>query len=395
MSRLGSVGTVVEVGILLFLVVMVTGQVLGQPVLLGFVETGSMQPTLDPGDGFVAVPAAIAGEVEPGDVVVYRAETIQGGGLTTHRVVETTDRGFVTRGDDNPFTDQDGGEPPVKRAQIVAVVWQPTGTVLAIPGVGTLVTGTQDVLTAIQQGLTRLLGTNTLLGTQGLVYLLLALSLLGYAADVVFENSERPRRRSRSRESGTSARLLMGAFAAAVVLAATVTMVAPSGSQGFGVVSSERDSPGIDVIERGGTESTTYVLGNGGAVPMVTYLEPATDGVDVQPRTVVIPGQETVNATLTLSAPPETGYYRRFVSEHRYLFVLPEPTIRALYEVHPWLPILAIDLVLAIPFYLVGIRLLGTGRVRSRSRDAPSSVRRVRSRLSYWMRTASTGEDDE
>jgi len=45
---------------------LVAGQLLGQPILLSFVETGSMQPTLDPGDGFVAVPASLAGPVGVG-----------------------------------------------------------------------------------------------------------------------------------------------------------------------------------------------------------------------------------------------------------------------------------------------------------------------------------------
>jgi signal peptidase len=79
-----------------------------------------MEPTLEPGDGFVAVPAELAGPIDDGDVIVFEAETIQGGGLTTHRVVDETDRGFITRGDANPFTDQDDSEPPVKRAQVVA-----------------------------------------------------------------------------------------------------------------------------------------------------------------------------------------------------------------------------------------------------------------------------------
>lgn len=40
------------------------GQVLGYPILLGFIETGSISPTLEPGDGLVAVPTAINGNVE-------------------------------------------------------------------------------------------------------------------------------------------------------------------------------------------------------------------------------------------------------------------------------------------------------------------------------------------
>jgi len=370
-----------EAALLVFLVAMIVGQVLGQPVLLGFVTTGSMEPTLEPGDGFVAIPAELAGPVEEGDVVTFRAKEIQGGGLTTHRVVGETERGYVTRGDANPFTDQDGDEPPVKGEQIVAVVWQPGGTVLAIPGVGALVTGSQDLLTTAQRQLAALLGTRSLLGPQGLAYFLVALSLAGYAADVVFGSDRERSERSRSRDNGLDTRLVVGAFAAAVVLSATAAMVGPAGPQEFGVVSADFDSPGVRVIEQGTSESTRYVIGNGGFVPVVAYFEPTTEGIDVQPREQVVSPRSTVNATLTLSAPPETGYYRRYVVEHRYLLVLPQPTIRSLYSVHPWLPIVVIDGLLGGSFYALGRLLVDTGRVRSRSREGRS----LRGRLRGWF----------
>jgi len=363
----------------IFLVAMVAGQVLGQPILLGYVTTGSMQPTLDPGDGFVAIPSALADSIEAGDVVTFRAEDVQGGGLTTHRIVETTDRGYITRGDANPFTDQDGGEPPVSDAQIVAVAWQPSGDVLAIPGVGTFVSGTQETLRTVQRHLATLLGTRSLLGTQGLAYLLLGASLLGYAIDVLM-GGDRSRTRDTSRQTGIDARLLVGLFAAAVVLSATATMVLPAGPQEFGVVSAESDAPGIRVIEQGTTESTELRLGNGGFVPMATYFEPVSEEINVEPTRMVIPGQSTVNATLSLTAPPETGYYRHYVVEHRYLLVLPEQVLTALYRIHPWAPIVVIDLLLGGSFYLIGTLLAGSDRVRSRSRDAPSRLGRFRLR---------------
>ncbi|WP_164509625.1 S26 family signal peptidase [Haloarcula limicola] len=369
-----------EAAMALFLVAMVAGQLLGQPVLLGYVTTGSMQPTLDPGDGFVAVPAAVAGPIEEGDVVTFRAEELHGGGLTTHRVVDETERGYVTRGDNNPFTDQDGDEPPVTDAQIVAVAWQPGGAVLSIPGVGLLVTGTQDAIAGVQQRLAVLTGSRSLLGTQGIAYLLVALSLGAYVADVALSD-DRKRQRTRSRETGTDVRLVVAVFAAAVVLAATAAMVAPAGSTEFGIVSAESDAPGSRVIETGTSESVPYLLQNGGFVPVVTYFEPVTDGVDVRPRETRIPGRSTVNATLVLTAPPETGYYRQYLVEHRYLLILPQPAIRALYGVHPWLPIAAIDGVLGGSFYLLGTTLAGTGRVRTRSREAPSRFDRFLSRL--------------
>jgi signal peptidase len=74
------------------------GSILGQPVFVSYVETGSMSPTLDSGDGFVAVPTPFAGPIQKGDIIVFEAEKVQRGGLTTHRVVSETERGYITRG---------------------------------------------------------------------------------------------------------------------------------------------------------------------------------------------------------------------------------------------------------------------------------------------------------
>jgi signal peptidase len=357
-----------------FIVAMVAGQLLGQPVLVSYVTSGSMAPTLDPGDGFVAIPAAVADPVEEGDVVTFRAEEVQGGGLTTHRVVEVTDRGYVTKGDANPFTDQDGGEPPVKEAQVVAVAWQPGGSTLAIPHLGTVVEGSRDTLAGVQRWLAATLGTRSLLGTSGLAYLVFGLSMAWYLVEVYRDRGDaRDRERDRSRADGLDPRLAVGVFALAVVLAATAAMVAPAGPQEYGIVSAESDAPGPRVIETGTSETVRYPVGNGGFVPVVSFLETDGEGVAVEPDEVRVGPRSVENATVTLSAPPETGYYRLFVVEHRYLALLPQEHIRALYAVHPWLPLVAIDGLLGGGFYALGMALVGTGRVRDRTRDGPRS----------------------
>ncbi|MFC7131936.1 MULTISPECIES: signal peptidase I [Salinibaculum] len=369
--RLGATALVAVVVLSLLL-----GSLLGQPILLSYVETGSMEPTMNPGDGFVAVPSAIAGDVEPGDVVTFRAEEIQGGGLTTHRVVEETEQGFVTRGDANPFTDQDSDEPPVKPQQIVAVAWQPGGSVLVIPHLGTAVEGIQGAIQTLQVRLAGLLGTRSLLGLQGFAYLLFGLTAVLYVLDLYLAD-DTDRERTRDRETGTNTRLLVGAMAVGLALAATAAMAGPAGSQEFSIVSAEFESDSQFVVEQGTSVTTQYPVGNGGFVPVVTYLEPGGDAVEIQPRELRVGPRSVANASLTLSAPPETGAYRRYVVEHRYLAVLPPSAIRSLYGIHPWLPVLAIDALLAIPFYFVGTRLVGTGRLRTRSRETPSTLSRL------------------
>lgn len=365
-----------EVVVVVLVVALVAGQLLGQPILLSYVTTNSMEPTLDPGDGFVAIPASLAGEIEEGDVITFRAETLHGGGLTTHRVADVTDRGFVTKGDNNPFTDQDDEEPPVKRTQVVAVVWQPGGAVLSIPFVGTAVGGIQSALSTTQRTLAAMLGTRSLLGVQGLAYLLFALSVIAYAVDLYLNGGgeRRERGRDRSRDDGTSTRLIVAGFALLIVAGATAAMVVPAGSQQFGTVAAESDAPGPRVIETGTSESVSYPVGNGGVVPVIVFLESGSDGLAVEPGTFAVPGRTAVNATLTITAPPETGYYRQYLVQHRYLAILPRSTITTLYGVHPWLPLVVIDLLLGGSFYLVGTALVGTGRIRTRERDRPGGV---------------------
>jgi len=373
--------TLLRVAFLLAVVALIVGQALGQPILLSYVETGSMEPTMEPGDGFVAIPPELAGEIESGDVVVFRAREIQGGGLTTHRVVGETDRGYVTRGDANPFTDQDGGEPPVAEAEIVAVAWQPGGEVLVLPGLGTAVEAVRGGLEAGQRRLAAALGTRALLGTQGIAVLLFALSMAAYAIDWWLSSGGRDRERTTDRESGTSVRLVLVGLAAVVVIAATASMVVPAGTHEVGIVSAEFDSDSPTVIPQGESTEVNYTVPNGGFLPVYVYFEPASDGVAVSPDRLAVPGRGSANVTFTLSAPPETGYYRLFVEEHRYLGVLPESVIADLYAVHPWAPIVTIDALLGGGFYALGAAALGGigGRIRSRDRSRPTG------RLPDWL----------
>lgn len=354
---------------------LVAGSILGQPVLLSYVETGSMSPTLEPGDGFIAIPAQLAGPIHEGDVVVYEAEEVQGGGLTTHRIVKETERGYITRGDANPFADQDGGEPPVKDAQVVAVAWEIDGSVLKVPHLGTVSQGIQSSLSAVQKFLARHLGTAMVLGTQGLAYLFFAAALLWYILGEWRGRNTRDRQQIRTRKDGINIHLVVGTFTLLLVVGVTFPMAVPTGTQQYGIVSADFDSERPEVIPTGQSKSLQQPLANDGRLPVVVYLESASDGVEVQPNQTRLAGGNQVNATITIHAPEQTGYYRRFVTHRRYLAILPRPALDTLYQFHPWAPIIVIDALIGVPFYIFGITLLGTGRVRNRSRSRDLSVR--------------------
>jgi signal peptidase len=364
----------VELLLVLVLVALIVGAALGQPVLLGFVETGSMEPTLEPGDGFVAIPSPVAGDIEEGDVIVFNAQNLQGGGLTTHRVVGETESGYITRGDANPFTDQDGQEPPVTEGQIVAKAWQVNGEVVAIPGLGLLTEAARGMLDSVQRTLAQTFGTRAFLGTQGLALLIagggLAVLLFGFLFDD--ERRQRVVKRPRRRKGIYDPRRLVLAMALFVALVSGGTMVAMSNTQEYGMVSASFDSENPTTVPTNETSNLTYPALNGGQLPVYAFYAPASSNVDVEPTSIRMDRGESRNVTVTLQAPPETGYYPQYVAEHRYFAVLPFGVVAGLYAVHPWLPTLVTSLLMGGAFLLVGFLLLGASPVRTRSRSRSS-----------------------
>jgi signal peptidase len=364
----------VELLLVLVLVALIAGAALGQPVLLGFVETGSMEPTLEPGDGFVAIPSPVAGDIEEGDVIVFEAQNLQGGGLTTHRVVGETESGYITRGDANPFTDQDGQEPPVTEGQIVAKAWQVNGEVVAIPGLGLLTEAARGMLDSVQRTLAQTFGTRAFLGTQGLALLIagggLAVLLFGFLFDD--ERRQRVVKRTRRRKGIYDPRRLVLAMALFVALVSGGTMVAMSNTQEYGMVSASFDSENPTTVPTNETSNLTYPALNGGQLPVYAFYAPASSNVDVEPTSIRMDRGESRNVTVTLQAPPETGYYPQYVAEHRYFAVLPFGVVAGLYAVHPWLPTLVTSLLMGGAFLLAGFLLLGASPVRTRSRSRSS-----------------------
>ena len=361
----------VEAVVVAVVIAMLAGQVLGQPVLLSYVTSESMEPTIEAGDGFVSVPAAVTGPPSSGDVVVYEAETLNGGGLTTHRVVRETDRGYITRGDGNPFTDQSAGEPPVSERQVVAVGLQIGGKLVVVPDLGTAVTTVSDTTDSLTHRIATGAGIDPdqiwiMLSVAGLVV------LLASRTDGTGRTPTTDRSHSRRRGGTVGPRELVLGVGLVVVVAATASMLLPFGPTEYTVVSAESDVPGPAVIPAGESETTTYRVPGGEVVPTLVRVAPASEGVSVSPERRVVPAGGAANVSVSLSAPPELGRYDRLVTEHRYPLVFPLSVIGPLARFHPLAPVFLIDACVATPFVVVA-RLFG-GRTPTRSRSASGAV---------------------
>jgi hypothetical protein len=258
----------------------------------------------------------------------------------------------------------------VTEGQVAATALQVGGEPVTIPYLGTAVMGVERGLDSGQQRLASSLGTTAVLGTQGLPYLLLGFGLVALAVSLALErqgSATRERTRDRSRGDVYDTRTLVLGLAALLIVVSLATMVAMSGTTETGIICAEFDSDCPDVIPAGETETHEYELYNGGLLPTVTIVEPASEGVAVDERTTLGYG-ENETATVAYSVPPETGYYLRSVEERSYFAVLPEPMIVTLHAIHPWMAMGAVTAVLtgllAAPLPL----LIGTGSIRTRSR---------------------------
>ena len=372
--------------LLIFLVgtLLILGAIFGQPVLLSYVETDSMSPTLDPGDGFIAVPTAVDTSVEEGDVIVFDAQELDGGGLVTHRVVEVTDQGYITRGDANPVTDQDGDEPPVQDSQVYATALELDGSVIRIPHLGTPIQLVGDTISSVQQRLAITFGSRALLGTQGLAYLLIAFALITY---ILAAGAERVRSsqisRSESRRTGAiSPGRVIAVMTVVLVLVTTAAMIVPAGPYDIQSISSQTDSDREDVLERGTTQNATYTTSSSGPMPVFSIVESQSDGLNIDSDRAYIEGGSEATYNLTIQAPDETGPFIVSLHEHRYLAVLPQDMILSLHAVHPWVAILVINTVIASLFVLLALLLIGIDPIRltRHPQDIPTRVR-LRRRL--------------
>jgi signal peptidase len=104
------------------------------PATFAYAQTDSMEPEISPGDTFILYPSS---EYQVGDVIAFVPE--DGGTIITHRIVEETEEGYITKGDNNQITDQSGGDrPPVTENRIRGKALTLGGEVATVPYSGWL-----------------------------------------------------------------------------------------------------------------------------------------------------------------------------------------------------------------------------------------------------------------
>jgi signal peptidase len=117
----------------LVLLVLAVGLTVGGalPIQILYASSGSMEPVISEGDLYFVVESS---DIQESDIVAF--DSSQYDEYVTHRVVDETDEGYITRGDANPSTDQAAGHPPISDRMLIGEVVEVGGAPLTIPGVG-------------------------------------------------------------------------------------------------------------------------------------------------------------------------------------------------------------------------------------------------------------------
>jgi len=164
--------------------------------------------------------------------------------------------------------------------------------------------------------------------------------------------------------------------AAVVTMAATAAMVVPASTYEIELVATDEPSDDPQVVEPGATAEVSYEVHNGGVIPALVVTDPVDEGVTVEPGRSILGFDERERVTISMDAPDETGKDTRTVRESRYLMILPRQVLLGLHSVHPWLALLAVDVVVALFVITVSVAVFGAGYLRMRpGPDVPLRVR--------------------
>lgn len=361
MDLRSAVGTTITILLILLIGTILVTQVFGFPSPISFVETDSMEPQLEPGDGFIGIPKPLAGEIERGDVITFEAQAVGGGGLTTHRVVGKTETGYITKGDANPFNDTTAGEPPVTESQIELVVVQFNGNIVVIPNVGQVASGIQGGIAAGlgTVGLTSISAGNPgiIVGVVGLV---LVLGSMVY--DAMTADNTRSVTRSVSRWDMSDSRLLLIIILLVLSVPLLSVSMLPSGTDQLEILSTERPDPNNPAsIEPGNYSEANVTVENNQPFPMVIIVEPESEGVEVFDQVLSAATGETVTTIFRVWAPAEPGNYIRSRSVSYYIHVLPASWIAFLHTIHPLVALMTTTGIILLPvavgfLLVVGVR---------------------------------------
>lgn len=313
--------------VLVIAVVLVAGP--GLPVQPTHATSNSMAPAIEQGDIYFVLESD---DIEAGDIAMFYSS--QRGDYTTHRVVESTEAGFITKGDNNPSADQEAGYPPVKDSAVV-------GKVIEFGGEPITIGGARPLISFIQANPMAFIG-------------LAAVLLLGPELLAIRTGAVRP-----ERDVIFARDLILPLFALGAFIGFVLILWGASTHSLSWVALGE--VTGADHTIPTGEATTATVLVETYTPPLTTVIVEA-DGVTVLDQTV---RGSTIELDVRVPAVESAGPYWTEVHVYPYPATLPAPLLEWLHSIH-WFIAAAGSMVpvFGVAGLLYGVTLDGRMRLR-------------------------------
>ncbi len=326
----------------------VSQQFIGQAWGWTMVSGESMKPALEHGDFTFIVPyfAGKSGSPQAGDIIAFEDSM---GHKVVHRIVDTTEQGYVTKGDANPDADQEGGQPPVTLARIHGTVLTLGSQVIKVPVLGSL--ALRVVTSEIRLPI--------IIGILGLVAVLLVFYFRG-------GQRKRPRLRLKLRPEGGlkgfySRHKILLKYSGITVIGALIlmsAMVRMSSTMDFcyGVSQARESQPlvtsgGISfgIIPAGSEQSRDLPLTSNFPITMVTIFVGGDDALTFPQNPVVIPPRQDMEVeALVAGREDNIGTHTVPVTMLVLPPVLPGKALYRLAQYHQLLAMFATSVVLML-----------------------------------------------
>ncbi|WP_048151074.1 signal peptidase I [Palaeococcus ferrophilus] len=303
--------------VLSFLVVSLIGFFFDRPILVSYVTSDSMEPTLNRGDMFFINPLS---KGSPGDIAVFK----MAGSWTVHRIYAEGEDGYITKGDANVATDQqEGRAPPIKRNDVAGTVLTIADRPIKVPGVGGYISEFSQRGSAL--------------------YAAIALLIMG--ALVITSDESGKKHRSRHRRKlffRVKFKTLYAATGALMIALLLISMMLSWGDVTFTYSSTLAGGQREGWYLPGSVFEDEITLKNAAVYPFVYFIVPQGERFEVTTDTHFrLSGNTEERIGVKVHVPEDTRIYRETIKVYAYLPILPEGVIAYLYNRNPYLPFVA------------------------------------------------------
>jgi signal peptidase len=308
--------------IILIVISISIGAITEKPTLISYATSDSMEPTIGVHDYFLIIPKNLT-QFAVNDIVVFQSTEK---GYLVHRIVGENDHGFITQGDNSPFSDQQTGEPFVRKSQIIGRVLTYKGNPIIIPGLWKYIKHFEV--------LSRFINRNALIMAGFIIGLGIAtLVIEGKSPKKQFHRYKKP---LRVKHIMIPALLLM-----AIISIIFMMMAQEKVSYDYHVTYTSYE--GIPTAIPGTNFEVIVELDNFSPIPHYAFISAPSSITDSAHLSTLVNANTKKKLSLWFTADSYQGPSTETIFIHRYLPLLPRKYLFAFFQMHPYLPILVID----------------------------------------------------